>query len=113
MKRFKNWQFLGGLALFLAGLGILAVCLLRTPAREITRAQLETLIQTKAILKGRATPTPYAGIYHLQGTGKLNDKPQKFFITTHLDEGQLKTLFAQSVVKVQIPGLGVEGQWIN
>src|SRR5256714_8097791 len=113
MKRLKNWQFVCGVSLLLIGLGVLAACLLQTPEHEITRAQFAAVLQAKEITHGRITPTPYAGIYHIEGTRKQSGKAEKFFITTHLDEAQVKTLFEQTGAKVEIPGQGVRGQWVN
>src|SRR5205814_452249 len=94
MKRLKNPMFIGSLSLMVVGLVVLvSVLVLRSPASEITRAELDELIHAKAITEGRITPTPYAGIYHVAGTRKPNGKPQKFFVTTHLDEAQAKELF--------------------
>jgi len=113
MKRLRNWQFVTGVSLLLVGLGILTAVLLRTPEREITRTELAALIQAKDFSHGRVTPTPYSGIYHIEGTRKQGNKTEKFFITTHLDETQIKNLFEQSGVKVEVPGQGVRGQWVN
>jgi hypothetical protein len=91
----------------------LAIGFLRTPEREISRTELEALIQTKGISKGRVMPTHYAGIYHIEGTRNVGGKSEKFFVTTHLGETEIKSLIDQSAVKTEIPGLGMSGQWVN
>jgi len=99
--------------LILVGLCALAIGLLRAPEREISRTELEALIQTKGISKGRVMPTPYAGIYHIEGTRNVGGKSEKFFVTTHLGETEIKSLIDQNAVKTEIPGLGMSGQWVN
>src|SRR5438105_13723258 len=113
MKRLKNWKVLAGMGLILTGLCALAVGILRTPEHEISRAELDALIQSKGISHGRIIPTPYAGIYHVEGTRKVAAKQEKFYITTHLGETEVKSLIDQSSVKTEIPGLGAGGQWVN
>src|SRR5438045_9291224 len=113
MKRLKNWQFLCGIALLVVGLAVLAVCLLRTPERELNRAEFAAVVETKNISNGHIIPTPYTGIYHIEGARKQGSKSEKFFITTHLDEAQIKNLFEQSGIKVEVPGQGMRGQWVN
>ena len=112
MKILKNPKFLAGLGLIVVAAIIALVCL-RSPAKEISRSELEQLILAKAINQGRVTPTAYAGIYRIEGNRKAGDKAEKVFITTHLDEAQLKTLFEQKEVKVEMPGAGLRGQWVN
>jgi cell division protease FtsH len=114
MKRLKNPMFIGGLSLLVVGLVvIISVLFMRTPACEITRAELDKLIRSKAITEGQITPTPFAGIYHVTGSRMSNGKPQKFVVTTHLDETQAKEVFAQGGVKIDMPGQGSRGQWVN
>jgi cell division protease FtsH len=60
-----------------------------------------------------ASPTPYAGIYHVEGTRKAAGKSERVFVTTHLDETQVKSLFEQSGLKVDLPGQGLRGQWVS
>ena len=113
MRRLKNWKFVAGLSLIVVSLCAVSVGLLRTPEREISRAELESLIQSKGISKGRVMPTPYGGIYHIEGTKKIGGKVEKFYVTTHLGETEIKSLIDQSAVKTEIPGLGASGQWVN
>jgi cell division protease FtsH len=113
MKRFKNYKFILGIALITVGCGLMAAYFLRGSAHEITRAQLSESIQQNQIVDGRAMPTPYSGIYRVEGTRTVNGKAEKFYVTTHLDDAEVKSLFAQSGVKIDMPGQGLRGQWVN
>ena len=113
MKRLKNWKVVAGISLVLIGLIALTVGILHTPEHEISRVELDTLIQSKGISHGRIIPTPYAGIYHIEGTRKAAGKEDKFYINTHLGEAEFKAVIDQSAVKTEIPGLGMTGQWVN
>jgi cell division protease FtsH len=115
MKYFKNlYWVVGGLFLLLVGIGgtVYGVAH-RTPSREINRVELEQLMQANAISEGRVTPTPYPGIYYLEGVHKNGQKTEKIYITTHLEEAQVKVLLAQNTTKVEMPGGGMRGQWVN
>src|SRR5258708_2415364 len=113
MKRFKNLKLVISLALIVVGCGLIAGYFLRTPSHEITRAELNQLIQQNQVSDGQAIPTPYNGIYHVEGTRTVNGRTEKFYVTTHLDDAQAKALFAQNGVKIEMPGQGVRGQWVN
>ena len=113
MKHFKNLKLVIGLALFVVGCGLLAAYFLRTPSHEITRVELNQLIQQNQVSDGHAIPTPYNGIYRVEGTHKVNGRTEKFYVTTHLDDDQAKALFAQNGVKIEMPGQGLRGQWVN
>jgi ATP-dependent Zn protease len=113
MKLSKKTKVVAGISLILLGLGLILACALRGPVPEITRTELDQLVQTKGISEGHIVPTPYAGIYDVEGSRKLNGKLRRFSITTHLDEAQITTLFGQGGLKVQIPGQGIRGQWVN
>ncbi len=114
MKYFKNWRVAAGVALILLGAGLFTGYLLRTPTREITRAELAKLMESKGLAEGSVKPTPYAGIYRVEGKHEAgNGKAEKVYITTHLDEAQIKTLFGQEGIKVELPGAGLRGQWVN
>lgn len=83
--------------------------------REISRARFEQMVQNKQITHGIITPTIYAGIYTVQGEyrEKPTATPERFKVTTHLDEGQLKTLFADSGISIDASGANSKTQWIN
>ncbi len=112
MKFLKNTKLVIGSAVLVTGLTLLGLWSFRTPSRELTRAELDQLIEAKTLTDGRVTPTPYAGIYRVEGKLNLPGKSERVFITTHLDEAQVKALFNQSWAKVEIPGEGVAGKWV-
>ena len=113
MKFLKNTKLVAGSALMVTLLILLGIWCFRTPTREIARAELDQLVQAKALTDGRVVPTLYAGIYYVEGKRKLPGKSEKVFLTTHLDDAQIKALTNQSWARVAIPDQGVRGQWVN
>jgi len=115
MKHFKNPKLLViGIILVLLGAAMIGGALyLRSSSKEISRVELEQLIEAKGITDAQVIPSPYPGIYRVEGTRKIDGKAQNFYVTTHLDEAQVKGVFAQNGVKVEIPGQGLKGQWVN
>ncbi len=113
MKRLKNLKWIIGVALIIMGCALIAAYFLKTPSHEINRAELSQLIQQHQITDGRAVPTPYSGIYRVEGTREVSGKVEKFYVTTHLDESEVNALFTGTGVKVQMPGEGIRGQWVN
>jgi cell division protease FtsH len=115
MKFLRNRFFLIGSALVIAGVALIvtSVVLFRDPAKEITRTELEQLIANKGLISGRVTPTPFTGVYEIEGKRKLGDKTQRVFISTHVDEAQVKSLLAQPDTKLELPGQSMRGQWIS
>ena len=111
MKFLKNTKLMVGSALLVTGLTLFGIWCFRTPSREITRAELDQFVQVKSLTDGRVKPTLYAGIYHLEAKHKLSGSSERVFLTTHLDESQIKTLFGQSWAKVEIPDQST-GQWV-
>lgn len=65
MKFLKNPKILiaAGLTLAALAVGIVLVC--RTPSREVTRTELDQLLQAKNLSDLQVTPTVYAGVYHV------------------------------------------------
>jgi len=112
MKRLKNLKLIIGLSLIVLGCGLIAAYFFHTPAHEISRAELSQLIAQKQITDGHAYPSPYNGIYHVEGTRTVNGHAEKFYVTTHLDDAESKALFAQSGVKIEMPG-SMRGQWVS
>jgi cell division protease FtsH len=112
MKSLKNFKLLIALGLVLA-MAVTAAIVFQSPSHEITRARLSELIQRKQISDGRILPTPYSGIYRVEGTSGVNGKTEKFYVTTHLDDSETKALFEQSGIKIEMPGDGMRGQWMN
>lgn len=64
MRFSKKNKLVAGCALLVTALTLLGIWYFRTPSREITRAELDQLVQAKTLTDGRVRPTPYAGIYH-------------------------------------------------
>lgn len=112
MKRLKNLKLIIGLSLLVLGGGLFAAYFLHTPSHEISRAELSELIAQKQITDGHAYPSSFNGIYHVEGTRTVNGKAEKFYVTTHLDDTEAKTLFAQNGIKIEMPG-GMRGQWVS
>jgi cell division protease FtsH len=113
MKRLKKFKLIIGLALIALGAGLITAYCLKTPAHEITRAELSQLIQQNQIVSGEAMPSLYNGIYHVEGTRKVDGRTEKFYVTTHLDDNEVKNLFAQNGVKIEMPGQSTRAQWLN
>jgi cell division protease FtsH len=113
MKFLKHTKLVVGACLIVIALSLLGIWCFRTPSREITRAELDKFVQAKALTDGRVLPTPYAGIYYVEGKHKLPRKSEKVFLTMHLDDAQIKALTDQSWARVSIPDQGVRGQWVN
>jgi cell division protease FtsH len=113
MRYFKNVKVVVGISLILAGLTMIAAWFFHVPAREISRGEFEELLATKNLFEPVVAPSPYGGIYHVQGRHKVANKFEKVYITTHLDEAEIKRLFDQRGLKVDLPGEGLRGQWVS
>jgi len=112
MKFSKKTRFISGIALIAFGVAMIVAGILHKPSREITRAELSRMIEQKQIVEGRAVPSPYNGIYRVEGRSEVNGRTEKFHTTTHLNVAEAEALFAQSVVKIDVPGQG-KAQWMN
>jgi cell division protease FtsH len=97
----------------IAGLAAILFGVLHVPAREINRAEWGQLVDAKTLSSVSATPTTYPGIYYLKATHLASGKKQKVYLTTHLAEAELKSLFDQSGFKVDLPGQGLQGPWVS
>src|SRR6266478_9192108 len=113
MKRLKNLRFVAGLALILVGLILVGGFFFHASSREIAGTELDQLLQSGALTRAAVIPTPYAGIYHVETVLNKAGKREKVFVTTHLDEAQVRKLFAERGVHVEMPGAGLRGQWVN
>jgi len=111
MNKFKRFKITGLILVAAVAIGAVALYRGRVPSTEITRAQLFRAIEKDEIVKATAHPSFYSGIYTVRGTIKGQPKPKSFTVTTHLTESQLTGLFAQSDVKVAVPGRGAATQW--
>jgi len=111
MNKFKRFKITGLILVAAVAIGAVALYRGRVPSTEITRAQLFQAIEKDEIVKATAHPSFYSGIYTVRGTLKSQPKAKSFTVTTHLTESQLTGLFAQSDVKVAVPGRGAATQW--
>src|SRR5438105_370218 len=110
-KLFKKKRLLAGVGLILAGLTLIGIFFLHEPSRELTRTEMQKLLEAGALSQAQVTPTPYSGIYRVEAHLKRGGRTEKAFITTHLDESQVKMIFSEAGVKVEMPGSGMRGQW--
>ena len=113
MRYLKNVKLLSAIAVVLSGVILTLVWFNHVPAREITRPELEQLMQTKALTGVRVSPTPYGGFYHIEANHVTGNHTERVFVTTHLEEAQVKALFDKAEVKADLPGQSLRGQWIN
>lgn len=113
MRYLKNVKLLSAIAVVLSGVVLTLVWFNHVPAREITRPELEQLMQTKALTGVRVSPTPYSGFYHIEANHVTGNHTERVFVTTHLEEAQVKALFDKAEVKADLPGQSLRGQWIN
>lgn len=109
----KNLRYILGVALTaFAVVGVLFYKL-SVPSKEIDRARLHELIQGKAIVEAKLFPTPYPGIYLVEGSENSAKQIAKFKITTRLDDAEARELLEKASVKVEIPGKGATTLLIN
>src|SRR5687768_7981178 len=101
MKPLKNPKLIVGVGMILLGLCLMLAWFVRVPTREISRAEFEQFLQAKDITAGLLIPTPYAGVYRVEGTHRIANKTEKIYITMHLDEARMKSLFEQSALKLE------------
>ena len=113
MRHLRNTKLVVGCALVLCGLTLIVAWLFHVPSREMTRAELEQFLNSNGLVDAVVSPSPFAGIYHVEGRHQLGGKLEKVYITTHLEEGEIKRLFDQHGLKVYLPGQGLRGQWVN
>ena len=113
MRILKNPRLLVGLGLLMIGIVLLAAFVMRVPSREITRVEMEALLESGSLKKAILLPTTYAGIYHVEGIIKKGKDTEKVFVTTHLDESQAKKFFSDKSVRVEMPDASLRGQWVN
>ncbi len=101
------------IGVLLIGLTAVVTGVFRTVAKEIPYAKLDQLIQAKKMNGARVEPTPYPGIYRIEGSYEDLGETCRFFITTRLDEAQAKELFAASGIKIILSGKEARGQMVN
>jgi cell division protease FtsH len=116
MKKSRRFRYFLAVTLAAAAVATIAtICYLylRPASSEISRSQFEQLTHAKLIHDAKILPTPYPGIYRVEGASESAGKTKSFSITTPLDAGQLKALVAEPKVVVQMPGGGLKDQWLN
>ena len=114
MKYFRNLYVIGGIGLIVAGIAIICCTIyFHKPTKEISRSELEQIIASKTLVDARITPTPYTAVYEVEGKRQVGKETQRVFISTHLDESQVKALLAQSGAKLEMPGQSLRGQWVS
>lgn len=77
---------------------------IRNSDSETTHRQLALWIKQNSIAEAQVFPTPYAGIYNVEGKRRVGSELDSFKITTHLQPDEAKALFAKNGVNVEIPG---------
>ena len=70
MKPLKNPKLIVGVGMIFAWGRSYFRVVCPVPTREISRAELEQFLQAKDITAGLVMPTPYAGVYRVEGTHK-------------------------------------------
>ena len=113
MTYFKNGKVVIGVSLIIGGIIMMLAWFFHSPGREIGRPEFEALLNTNALLHPVVTPSAYGGIYHLRAQHSLGKKTETVYLTTHLDETEVKRLFDQRGLKVDLPGEGLRGQWVS
>ena len=97
----------------ISGIALIVAWFFRMPAREINRTELDQFLASGGLFQPVTEPSPYPGIYHVEGRHKLGNKVERVYITTHLDETDIKRVFALRGLKVDLPGQGLRGQWVS
>ncbi len=113
MKRSRRFRFILAIVVVVLALAFATFHFFKIPTHETTRQQFEQLLKEKLIVEGKIAPTTYAGIYQIDGQWNSAGKLRPFSITTHLEGEQLKGLLAQPGVAIEVPGMGMKGQWGN
>ena len=113
MTYFKNGKVVIGLSLIIGGIIMMLAWFFHSPGRDIGRPEFEALLNSNALLHPVVAPSAYPGIYHVRAQHSLGKKTENVYLTTHLDEAEVKHLFDQRGLKVDLPGEGLRGQWVS
>lgn len=113
MKYLNNKKFIAGAALIILGVTLILVWCFRVPSRELTRGEFQQLLQTNGLSSTVAVPTIFPGIYEVEADHHARGKTEKVFITTHLDEAQVKSLLEENRARISLPGQAGHVQWVN
>ena len=94
MKRIKNLKWIIGVALIVTGCALIAAYFLKTPSHEITRVELEPVglsnMRSPTAARSPVLTPGFTGWKAIQ----INGKAENFYLTTHLDDGEVNALFA-------------------
>ncbi len=101
-----------GIILMVLGIA-LAAHFANVPHKEISRSDLEKFLRENSIVQAKITPTPFNGIYEVEGIRKLAGKQSSFSLAAQLDGPQMKTLLDNPAVTIELPGKGLKGQLTN
>src|SRR5437867_12670064 len=100
MKLSKQIALALGVILLAVGLGLVIHYRWRQPSDQINRARLNHLIEDKQIASAAVTPTPYPGIFSVEGAWKAGGKGGKFSIITRLEDEQVRRLLDTADAKL-------------
>lgn len=113
MTHLKNGKVIIGIGLIVGGIIMTLAWFFQAPSREIGRPEFEALLNSNALLHPVVAPSAYGGIYHVRAQHSAGKKKENVYLTTHLDEPEVKHLFDQRGLKVDLPGEGLRGQWVS
>ena len=113
MMLLNKYKYLAIAALAVIVLSVFAAFYFRTPSRTIARPEFEQVLAAHSFSSGNVVPTPYPGIYNVELRTRAAGQAQLLSITTHLDEAEVKSIFQQPGMKVDMPNAGARGQWLN
>lgn len=114
MNRLKNFKFVICSSLLLSGgAAIITGISFKTPSREISRVEVAFRIQKREIVGSHVVPTPYSGIYRVEGKFRIGNELENFSVTMPLNEREIETLLSHKAAQIEMPGQGLRAQWIN
>lgn len=98
-----------GIFIVVLGTVLLLVHFLKMPHKDISQVELDRFLQNHSIESARVTPTPYTGIYMIEGTSMMGNQHGTFSITTHMEQAQMRALLENPAVTIDVPGSGMRG----
>jgi cell division protease FtsH len=109
----KNLWVTGAAGLMAIVLTLSSVYFFRTPAREISKAEFERLATARELKDGQLAPTPFAAIYSFEARHKAKDHAENVYLSTRLEDYQVRQLLESGQARLDLPGTGLRAQWIN